>query len=432
MERDTYLVLVKLRTIFRWSDLMSRKIYINILTILFLTIIFNQYNYLDGIYKVCSILILIYVYFFKHKKYQIQIVENKVIYIIYISISMILSLIIGYKNKVAISYFINLAILTMILVRILQVYGNDYFNQFFINFIRIMLIFNIISIIELTLNTNFWVNFLPEYDRVNFIGIGREGFRIFSTFRHPIVYGNILVITIGIIITFRMYFNKVYYYINIVLCLVNLYGTRSRSSWIAFVVLILFLLIIKIKQCTRMKKKKLLLGSMTVILISIIMIGIFGNEVLQILQTIIDRFSFSDNNIESKTQRIGAIKNILNSFNHNILSLFIGNGMRTTGKFMIENQVLLDGFMSVDNQYITMLYDMGIVFLIVVILYIVNSIFSIFTYMCSKDRLPILIIVITSVNMFFYEALFWDSIIFIVMISIILNCTIMKEVQYNN
>lgn len=69
--------------------------------------------------------------------------------------------------------------------------------------------------------------------------------------------------------------------------------------------------------------------------------------------------------------------NVFENLSNNFKNIFLGNGLKTSGDFMRKNSVVLNGFGSMDNQYMTMIYDLGLIFTIVFCVYIFYNIFFI-------------------------------------------------------
>ncbi|WP_347472652.1 hypothetical protein [Clostridium sp. 3-3] len=244
--------------------------------------------------------------------------------------------------------------------------------------------------------------------------IGTSSFRTISVFGHPIVCGLFFVIAFII----NLYLLKGYKkYIFEIILVINIYSTRSRSSWLTLLLIIILLAVNKIKESKLKFHKKLslkrIIGFGLTFCTSVVVIRMFVVNYTIILNIIMTRFgnslSFTSTDI-SNLQRIGAIKIIISDLYHGgPIHLFFGNGIASASEFMKLNKVVLENFGNVDNMFITWIYEFGFVgfgFIIsLIILLISNGIKnnSVITYkICLYALLAILL------ESFFFESIsYW-------------------------
>lgn len=150
------------------------------------------------------------------------------------------------------------------------------------------------------------------------------------------------------------------------------------------------------------------------IIIIIIICLIFYKYILHIFEVIYNRFYIvnTDAGYGSKAQRLGAANLILNKiFNsQSILNTIIGNGYSSLKYFLIDNTVLIQNFTAADNQYLTFLYEVGIIGVssyVVFLIYLLKNI----KYKNNICKISIFIFWSISINMFFYEPIGWKSIL---------------------
>lgn len=206
-------------------------------------------------------------------------------------------------------------------------------------------------------------------------GMMREapGLRIISIFHTPIMCGGFLCLFLLLLI-FYPFKNKGFTYICIFISALAVILNKSRSSWIAFA-LILALWYFKknnmsIKKTLRdfflFKKKRLyLFFAITVFFL----IGFaFGNNLLgNLISIIAARFSGS---LEAGEGNIIRIETVINSFkywrNGHILDAIFGHGKNFDKIFLAAYPVIKgngsfvwDG--CIDNQYITWIHEFGLI-----------------------------------------------------------------------
>lgn len=130
----------------------------------------------------------------------------------------------------------------------------------------------------------------------------------------------------------------------------------------------------------------------------------------------------SDNYADiSRLQRLGTIKLVNNyMMNNGIINFLFGNGLGSASKFMLNNTIILQNFITTDNQYLSFFYEFGFIGLssYVILLILVLSKLT----QGSRDKsiyiLSSYIFVCISISMFFYESFGkWIDILFMLMFS---------------
>lgn len=400
---------------------------INLLTIMFIFMILSDYfsNVLKILFYAIQILLLIYLYIIKKTKYRVSINLKYKKYIGFFIFMYILSFILNFNNNQAIAFSIKMMIFLLIIYRIFKVYGEFYIVNFFYDIMKIMFVLNAISLFEYIGKTNFFYQHLLAIPEGRYSVIGTSDMRLFSIFKHPIVYGNMLVINFSIIYFLKKSYNKIFYWLNIIVIIINLYGTKSRSSWIAFIFILVNLFFVNINMKKNIKLKTLVIYMFFVVFIIVFIIN-FNEIINNIINNILARFLFEDGSNLSKVQRLGAINNVLDSINKNPINILIGNGVYASSTFMLNNTVILKNASFMDNMYLTAIYNFGFLFVYIYILYLIGSLIQALKNKNVLKNMSANILLAISVNMFFYEALHWLIPLFIFLI---VNCFNIFDVE---
>ena len=408
--------------------MMKKILHINIIIVLFILSVLGFYisESFKYLYDIYSIYILIYLSLFKKSKFKLDIDKYQLIYFIIFICIMIISVISNISNRDACIDFIRIFIAVILIYKILAVYGENYIYNFLNQFIFLMFIINIFGIFEFITRINIFQNFALEGYKSWFSdSVTVVNFRSFSIFIHPIIYGTILSINLICLINLKSSMKKIFYFLNLILIVINIYGTKSRSSWIAISIVFIIYIIFKIKKINNIKlTKKNFLYSYIILILSFILIIIFRNGINNIFESIINRFTYNFFNDVSRIQRISTINLILKNSIKNPFYIIMGHGFKTVGTFMLNNKIIISGFTSTDNQYMTFIYEFGYIFLIIYILFLLKTFINIFK---SKNKLQLLFCIIfidISINMFFYEAFGWKDVLLWLILSLILSSTI--------
>lgn len=193
-------------------------------------------------------------------------------------------------------------------------------------------------------------NFLVPYFDHNYL-TNTVPYRSGSFFKHPITFSIVLGVA------FCLLLGRNHTFIFKSLIIIALLMTRTRSSLIGLAVVLFFWLIKNIGF--NIKKRTLLL----VLLIALFIISPLG---LNIISMVVERFSGSIDSI-SGSQRLGTINYVVKrvfNFGSNPLSEFFrclfGHGVDSVRQLMLHTRIVIPGFDTTDNYYVTMLYNYGL------------------------------------------------------------------------
>ncbi|MGG1911795.1 hypothetical protein ABFY54_07010 [Priestia megaterium] len=296
-------------------------------------------------------------------------------------------------------------------------YGRKYGEQFFYQFTILMNIFSFLNIFQLVFHRPMLMMFLTDkMNEYQDFAYGTSAFRTISVFGHPIVSG--LFFSLMFICNMYTIKGKFKYPLQM-LALINIYSTLSRSAWIALSIVLLFYCIKKFRvgnifnyQVKKSFTYKELLVSYSIIVFSIFFVGLLFMNFDQIVNTIISRFGnslSSNSNDLSNLQRVGTIDLIIaQMFSSGIFDFFFGNGLGSVGNFMAQHPVVIQGFRTTDNMYLTIFFELGAISLIG---YFVFLIISIFRFICFKQNwlyeLSSLWFIFITIEIFFFEGIGW-------------------------
>lgn len=417
---------------------------------LFFLSIFLSYWYVSNLYYVLYFFVFMGMLFnilklFNHKHsdniYDRKLLKLIVCFIIYTLFISVLN----YKNVSLINITKIVSIYTFVIFILfnINVENKSYMITFYKYFTIIFNIFNIIDLYEAFTKTNLFFNFILPKMATSY---GIVGFRAYSIFLHPIVYGMMLVILFWcnkFILKNR--FNKLVLQIIVI---VNLFFTQARSAWIAFAVTIILycskVIITKIRTRIKTKTKtkikihnskiasiKICITIFALLVITICII-IFSKNIVDIWGLIYKKFitatsdSYGD---VSRLQRLGTITDIEQyMFNNGSINFLFGNGFGTMTDFMKNIYVVIMNFPTSDNQYLSIFYEFGFVGLFLYITIIVSVIIKFFKNDISDiNNLPILSFLIISVSMFFFESFRWTDVFILLIISMIFMCFSSKD-----
>lgn len=176
-------------------------------------------------------------------------------------------------------------------------------------------------------------------------------YRSASFFKHPITFSIVLGVA------FCLLLGRNYTFIFKLLIVLALLMTRTRSSLIGLTIVFCLWLI---KNASSHIKKKTL---MIILILSLILISPLG---LNIISMMIERFSGSIDSV-SGLQRLGTIdyvfKKVFDFDSNPIIGLFrcvFGHGIDSVRQLMVNTRIIIPGFDTTDNYYITMLYNYGL------------------------------------------------------------------------
>ena len=343
------------------------KIFMFLIAFQFLTSISTSFidTGLYNLISICILFILIFVYFIYKKKLMFN---KKLIYIIPIFLifaiyNINLSIVNTKKIFVTFSCFFCGFLFSKI--------NNDIYTKKLLKTINYILLGTCIyGVVESLIG-----NFLDIYT----VRVYAATYRIHSIFLHPIIFS--LMMLIAFWLSYYLIENRI---LKFIFCMMSLYCivmTLTRSAWVAFVITVILNII----------KRKLNKGSLfnfgkkvskwKLIELIIILIIIFIISTKFNLLSIVNRMSLrwgTLNNSMSVTYRSNAIYTLFASrlSDNNIIHWLIGSGYHGVQKAAANAGIYFGtvGNNVIDNQWISVFYDFGLIGIFVMIYIFVRSI----------------------------------------------------------
>lgn len=186
-----------------------------------------------------------------------------------------------------------------------------------------------------------------------------------SFFLQHIIFGNLLVVAFWL--NEKLTLNNKIKMLFRVLILINLYGTRARSAWLCFVLIIgLSILSFMLKNKTHFKINKKILRRLGIIIcfVLLVLIMLRNNSIIgDVISTIQNRMYRLIYAGEATYRQATASALIEYRLEHpNLFYIFFGSGINSTAQVLSSVGLSLSGNRYVvDNQIITFLFEFGVI-----------------------------------------------------------------------
>ena len=332
------------------------------------------------------------------------IIKTYLFFVLYrIIISVLITSEMDSETRIIIYRELGVALLMMAIVEYDTVYP-------IVSSLRVLGVINaVLACVEYITKSNFTTKLIYN-KRLIFAGAAEysSSWRVRTVFLHPIVCA--VFLTISWILLLYIPFKKmeVNCFCGLFL-IIGLIGTKSRSSWISFVIItILFIL----KRIGTSEEKKISKNTMYLIFILFfvagIIISLFPDRILSLLNVVVSR--------------VEDAMNIKNASNYNRVKM-ISTGIKEWQRLPLKNKIWGSGAsyaidylrthpikgwkVAVDNTYITTLLNYG---LFGIVLFLALILECIHTFVFSKIKtheMSALILISIFVSGFFYEIHGW-------------------------
>ena len=236
--------------------------------------------------------------------------------------------------------------------------------------------------------------------------------RITSVFVHPIPCATFFILALIIILTIGK--NKIYTTIASIICLAGIIYTFSRSAWASALIVMLIIYYPKIKKlCVAHKLKKNTLIFLIIAFLGICLLAIiYRNALAETINLVVQRLFKEDLSSDmSFTWRISSIGIIANqSINSGPVGFLFGHGVESGSQFLTRmhfGSLFSYNVGAVDNSYISVLYDLGIVGLGFIIALIIVTAVLMFRFQNRYCKIISYIMIVLLIMAFFYEELYW-------------------------
>lgn len=286
---------------------------------------------------------------------------------------------------------------------------------------RVVLLFLIMSIIGLVMyftKINPFINY-SEFAASYWSRVG--GSRLTSFWLTPIPEAS----CIGVFLILAYYFYKGFSQIALLaIGLLAFLFTQTRSAWFGLLIVIFFAVIPTLTMKNRVIKKNTIIFGIFLIITLIILGFVFQSRLQNIILMIVDRLFgeslLSDMSFTWRFMAMGLIA--LRSIQDGIIGVLFGHGINSAA-LMLEGMSFGSRFSynvaTVDNSYISALYDLGITGFIWMVVCLIWTIKIYFrqkkNYMLKIISLCIFFLLIMA---FFYEEIYWCNISYVLFIFI--------------
>lgn len=223
-------------------------------------------------------------------------------------------------------------------------------------------------------------------------------YRLRSFFGHAIVFGQVIVI--ALVINYKLETNQIKRILFSVILLVALLLTKSRSAWIIFIALALIYLALQLKN-PEYSKWNLIALLAPIALLLVYMLNKFG-----LFGFVGTRFDELGTDV-SYSQRSGAIAYILHRFLNRPLFWLTGNGYGSSSITMLDTTVEISGFSTVDNGFLAMVYEYGILGICSFAILLISAGISALRSNCNLDQVLFSVSCICCAELMFYCELGW-------------------------
>ena len=302
----------------------------------------------------------------------------------------------------------------LILIDALFVYGQrpKVYEKGMKMILSIIVISALYGIIEALFSYNvFEQYFVADYIRGYY---GTALYRIASIFMHPIVCGQVLLIGFWFVAFFYDKWKRVSCLIIIAL---GIYYTKSRSIWGGFIFSIAILVLVKMIEFFlkhRIQKRKLLYIPFTMIFVYFLYkMGMFDTIINSIYERILAA-SGSTSELARQSMSMYAINYMIHDAS--MLQRLFGYGMDSSKSWIYKSGAFVKAYDAIDNSYLTVMYEFGLVGLLTIVILIVRKIIECFCKNKSTTKLnsaSIMAIVACAIPFYFYDFYGWLPIYFL-------------------
>lgn len=387
------------------------KIKINIIILGIVAAILMRYTPTNKMYYLYMLILTILLGLKTITYHNLEINKSNLHRMIFIITSMLYIYFLSIDNMVFVTKrYLIIFILMLYLYLSFSKYGIKYAEKFYKQLTIILNVFSVVNLYQIIFQKPFLLKYMDLMEVGYNYKFGTSGYRTMSVFNHPIVSG--LFFIIAFLCNMYIVKNKNLKYVLQILLILNIYTSKARSAWITFAIIIFILIFNNRKKILiKISKPKLTYRKVIIAIVFLIFGFLFAIFYLpDIFSSIIERFGDSlkvNSTSGSNLQRTMTIKLILNHmFNGDPIRLIFGYGGGTVSDFMILNPVLLEGFTTTDNQYLSLFYEFG---LVGVIFYITLFLNITKKYLLNKSKhwtitLSYMCFIAINVDLIFFEA----------------------------
>ena len=353
----------------------------------------------NGFFKNYPIVLLFVPIFFSRLKVSLKLGKLELVMLLYMLYLFVITMI-NFPSNYDIKYTINLfAQYTIIYICTKIQIDEINFDMFLIFLKKLGIVNGLLCIIEAICKKNVWAIALGKASEIP------DG-RVVGIFSHPIICGCFLMMTYVISIIYKeRKISKQIFDVGVILGAIVL--TKSRSTWIATA----FVTMLFVMKFHKNKINKKYVEYMLIIIAIVLTGSILMN--INILEIVVDfinaRIKGSLQAGEGHIVRIEIILSSIEYWRNHLVNMIYGRGKNYGLIFLKENPVIKFGTFvwdsAIDNQYITLIHETGLIGL-GLILYIIATFIKRY-FLCKRSDgvqlVSSLIMIGNSICMFFFE-----------------------------
>lgn len=278
---------------------------------------------------------------------------------------------------------------------------------------------------EFVTHSNVFLRYITVESRMYIQTLGTAKTRVQTVFMHPTICGVFMMLS-WLCILFIPYRKTWINYLakfSIILCLL---GTQSRSTWIAFVMINIFYIWKKYKGKNIHINKRTIFHICILGVIGLIISIFFIDSISGVVQVVVNRWLDGlDSNNGANYNRVTMIKmGIKEWMNLGVGRKIFGSGNGYAYRFL-QNHPIRGWNGAVDNQYLTILMDFGLVGIVLLL----SLTYYVFKKSVSSnneiDQLCAMCLLAMFISGFFYEMFSW---IFITLLFCLFFCILEKNI----
>ncbi len=270
----------------------------------------------------------------------------------------------------------------------------------------------VLSVFEYFFKRNIFMKYITVAARMYMKrSMGTPAWRVRTFLIHPIICAVFITAT-WVVLLYIPYRRKWLNYVIKGCMLLGLIGTKSRSSWIAFLIVnILYLLIKMIKSNTLLTNRNQLYRIILIIVMMLVLAICFEDRVIKMISGVISRWMLSfDWKDSGNYNRVEMIKMGLDRWREATWSVkLFGNGPNYAIE-LLTSHAIRGWKNAVDNTYLTVLLNYGLIGLVMFVMILCISIYNMFTARNEIVELSALGMISIYSSAFFYDVFSWFSV----------------------
>lgn len=302
------------------------------------------------------------------------------------------------------------AVIVLILVSLHRVYGLSYFEQGARQLFFVLLALGVFGVIEGLASNNPLSGAFPHI--LGSWRMGTSAYRASSIFSHPIPFSHAMTCGLALALLLKDIDKRVRIVAFLVFFLAIIESQTRSAILIVGALLLLFLL----RSVGDLKGKKiphtviLACCVLPFVLVGFLASGVFGN----LASGLLERIATLGSADVSVTQRSGAADLILSEFfSGGVSSLVVGNGIASSNAIIAGTTISIENFNTVDNNWLTVLFDFGIFVFAGMVLMTFRGIKA---FLFSDNETTCVygcLAVVSAMFMFFYSFTMWKGTLFL-------------------